>query len=60
MGWKRFFRRSASRQELASELEAYLKTETDENMERGMSAEDARRAALIKLGNVTNILKAYN
>src|SRR5947208_593070 len=56
MGWKRFFMRRATRQESGCELEAYLKTETEENMARGMSAQDARRAARIKLGNVTNIL----
>jgi len=56
MGWKRFFVRRATRQESACELDSYLKTETEENIARGMSAEEARRAARIKLGNVTNIL----
>src|SRR3954452_22165883 len=56
MGWKRFFMRRATRQESAFELEAYLKTETEENIARGMSPHEARRAARIKLGNVTNIL----
>jgi putative ABC transport system permease protein len=56
MTWTRFFQRDARRKEAASELEAHLQRETEENMERGMSAEAARRAARMKLGNVTNIL----
>jgi putative ABC transport system permease protein len=56
MPLKRFFQRRARRQESAQELEAYLRKETEENIERGMLPADARRAAHIKLGNVTNIL----
>ena len=56
MSFKRFFQRRSRRQESALELEAYLQRETEENIERGMSPGDARRAAHIKLGNVTNIL----
>ena len=52
----RFFQRRGSREESALELQAYLERETEENIERGMSPEEARRAAHIKLGNVTNIL----
>ena len=56
MSLKRFFQRRARRQESVQELEAYLQKGTEENIERGMSPTDARRAAHIKLGNVTNIL----
>jgi putative ABC transport system permease protein len=56
MSWKRFFQRRAGREESAVELEAYLQSETEDNMKRGMSADEARRAARIKLGNVPNIL----
>ena len=56
MSWNRFFQRRARREESARELEAYLQTETEENIQRGMSPQEARRAAHIKLGNVTNIL----
>lgn len=56
MSWIRFFRHRARREESARELEAYLQRETDENIERGMTPEEAHRAARIKLGNVTNIL----
>jgi len=53
---KRFFQRRIRREESALELQAYLARETEENIERGMSPEEARRAAHVKLGNVTNIL----
>jgi putative ABC transport system permease protein len=56
MNLKRFFQRGLRREEFAAELQAYLEKETEENMERGMSAEEARRAAHLKLGNRGNIL----
>ena len=56
MSFKRFFQRRSRRQESALELEAHLQKETEENIERGMSPANARRAAHVKLGNVTNIL----
>jgi putative ABC transport system permease protein len=52
----RFFQRRARRHDSALELEDYLQKETEENIERGMSPVEARRAAHIKLGNATNIL----
>ena len=55
MSWIRFFRRRRWDEERARELEAYLEIETDENIARGMSAEDARYAAHRKLGNTTRI-----
>lgn len=51
MSWKRFFRRDAWDEERARELEAYLQIETDENVARGMRADEARYAARRKLGN---------
>jgi putative ABC transport system permease protein len=50
---KRFLRRSRWDDERARELEAYLAIETDENIARGMTPEDARLAAQRKLGNRT-------
>ena len=41
----RFFRRRYWDEERARELEAYLEIETDENIARGMSPEEARHAA---------------
>jgi predicted permease len=55
MSWTRFFRRRFWDEERARELEAYLETETDENIARGMSPEEARYAARRKLGNTTLI-----
>jgi predicted permease len=57
MAWTRFFRRRRWDEERARELEAYLQMETDENMARGMSSEDARHEAHRKLGNSTRILE---
>src|SRR3954451_22647906 len=56
MSWKHIFQHLARREESAAELQAYLEKETEENIERGMSPSEARRAAYIKLGNVSNIL----
>jgi putative ABC transport system permease protein len=55
MSLKRFFRRSRWDDERARELESYLAIETDENLARGMSPDDARAAARRKLGNATRI-----
>jgi predicted permease len=55
MAWTRFFRRRRWDEERSRELEAYLLMETDENMARGMPAEDARHEAHRKLGNSTRI-----
>ena len=53
MGWSRFFRRRYWDDERARELESYVQIETDDNLARGMSVDDARRAAYRKLGNPT-------
>lgn len=55
MRWRRFFRRARLDAERASELEAYLLEEIDDNLARGMSREEARRRAHLKLGNPTLI-----
>ena len=52
---RRFFRRRYWDAERARELEAYLEIETDENIARGMPPEEARYAAMRKLGNATLI-----
>jgi predicted permease len=51
MSWRRFFRRSRWDAERARELDSYLQIETDANIARGMSPEDALAAAHRKLGN---------
>ncbi len=55
MHWNRFFRRKQWDQERARELAAYLEIETDENLARGLSSDQARQAARRKLGNSTLI-----
>ena len=55
MSWKRFFRRRYWDKEREQEIAAYLEWETADNIERGMTAEEARYAALRKLGNTTRI-----
>jgi len=51
MSWLRFFRRTRSDAELQDEMEAFLAEETAENEARGMSPDEARRQARVKLGN---------
>ena len=51
----RFFRRRRWDRERARELESYLEIETQENLARGMSFDDAQQAARRKLGNPTLI-----
>src|SRR3989475_7615145 len=53
MSLKRFFFRNGWDDERARELEAHLAIETDDNIARGMTPEDARLAAQRKLGNRT-------
>jgi predicted permease len=55
MGWSRFFRRAWWDRDRSRELESYLQIETDDNIARGMSADEARAAAERKLGNRTRI-----
>jgi predicted permease len=45
--------------ELADELEAHLELHTDDNLRRGMSMEDARRDAVLKLGGIEPIKQLY-
>jgi putative ABC transport system permease protein len=55
MGWTRFFRRRYWDEERAREIDSYVEMETEENITRGMSPEDARHAANKKFGNTTQI-----
>jgi hypothetical protein len=55
MTWSRFLRRSRWDEERAKELQDYLAHEIDDNLARGMSVEDATRAAHRVLGNPTLI-----
>ncbi len=55
MGWTRFFKRRRWDAERAQELEAHLQHEVDDNVARGMTAEEARRQAHVRLGSTTRI-----
>ena len=51
MQWRGWWRRRRKDEELTAEMESYLAEEMDENLARGMSADEARRQAYVKLGN---------
>ncbi|WP_109487529.1 ABC transporter permease [Occallatibacter savannae] len=51
MNWLRFFRRRRRDAELREEMSAHLANEIEDNIARGYSPEEARRAALRKFGN---------
>src|SRR4051812_8016168 len=55
MRWTRFFRRAQRDQECALEIEAHIAIETDANIDRGMSPEEARRTALRKFGSPARV-----
>ena len=55
MNLKRLFQRSSEDSDLSEELESHLAHEIDDNLARGMSPEEARRVAHVKLGNPQRI-----
>ena len=55
MSWTRYFRRKQWDEERAREIESYIEIETEANIERGMSREEARLAARRKFGNPTRV-----
>jgi hypothetical protein len=55
MRWFRFLHRSREDDELSREIEAYIDIETDQNIARGMNPEEARFAAMRKLGSARRI-----
>src|SRR5262245_54999436 len=55
MSIRRFFQREQWDRERSEEMESYLRIETDENLARGLAYDEARAAALRKLGNSTVI-----
>src|SRR5215469_349286 len=55
MLWTRFFHRRTLAAQRTRELRSYIRIETDENIEQGLSPEEARYAARRKLGNPTLI-----
>src|ERR1051326_4169234 len=55
MSFRRFFRRAQWDRERSEEIDSYLRIETDENIARGLPENEARAAAIRKLGNRTLI-----
>lgn len=55
MSWRRFFRRHSWDKERSREIQTHLEIETDDNIARGMTAEEARSAAYRKFGNPSRI-----
>jgi len=53
------FRRETGERELADEMESHLQLHIEDNLRAGMSAEEARRQALIKLGGLEQTKEAY-
>jgi putative ABC transport system permease protein len=51
MTFRRFFRRRRSDEELQREIEQHLALDRDQNLERGMGPEEARRKAYLKFGS---------
>src|SRR5258708_37385001 len=50
-----FFRRRDLDDDFDAELNAHLELMTDENVRRGMSPHEARRAALVRLGGMERL-----
>src|SRR5882757_447282 len=48
-----------ARQDFAQEMDSHLQMHIDENLQRGMSPEEARRDALMKLGGVAQTQEMY-
>ncbi|HEY4355842.1 MAG TPA: ABC transporter permease [Acidobacteriaceae bacterium] len=55
MSWLRLFRRKRSDAELQAEIDAFLAEETADNEARGMSPDEARRQARVKLGSAQKV-----
>ena len=58
MSWRRFLERGRRDDDLAREIASYLAHEADDNRARGMTDDDAGRAARRKLGNPTLVREA--
>ncbi|MEW6733137.1 MAG: ABC transporter permease [Acidobacteriota bacterium] len=54
-----FFKYDKSERELTEELESHIQMHIEDNLRSGMTAEEARRRALIKLGGVEQVKEAY-
>src|SRR5262249_47770302 len=53
------FQRARREREFAEELESHLAMHIEDNLRAGMSPEEARRVALVKLGGVTQVQELH-
>jgi putative ABC transport system permease protein len=61
-GWNRFLGTLTGRRrdpELADEIASHIEMQTEDNLRAGMSPEEARRAAVLKLGGIESIKESY-
>src|SRR5689334_9455468 len=56
---KGIFRKESSAREFAAELESHLQMHMDDNVRAGMSPQEAKRAAIMKLGGLDQTTEAY-
>ncbi|HLJ15349.1 MAG TPA: ADOP family duplicated permease [Bryobacteraceae bacterium] len=56
--WRRLVHRNQVEADLQGELRAYLDQLSDEKIGQGMTAQDARRAALIEIGGIEQVKEA--
>src|SRR5581483_6641517 len=54
-----FFRKNPQDQELKQEMASHLEMAVEENIRRGMSAEEARRQALVRFGGIQQSLELH-
>jgi macrolide transport system ATP-binding/permease protein len=57
--FKGLFLKEASEREFAEELESHLQMHVDDNIRAGMSPQEAKRVAVMKLGGVDQAKEAY-
>jgi predicted permease len=59
MRWRGMFRAGQVDGEFAAELESHLQLHIEDNLRAGLSAEEARRQALLRLGGLEQTKQAY-
>jgi macrolide transport system ATP-binding/permease protein len=57
--FKGLFLKDARERDFADEIESHLQMHIDDNIRAGMSPEEARRVALMKLGGMDQAKEAY-
>ena len=55
MSFARYFRRNQRQRDVREELDVHIQLETETNIARGMSPGQAKKAAVLKVGNGTLI-----